>query len=307
MEGLKRFYDQNRKGIWIAVIVIALFIILLQLINSFVADENENNTNSMNLNSSTVNTGNRNVTVTSGNTSALGESVSKASVEKDSQVITAFFDSLNNGKLEDAFNMLTDECKEEMFSTADDLREYYYNNIFDGERKSFEIENWANKTYKVDIVPDMLATGKSNNDEVMQDYITVNNGKLNINNYIGRTNIEKSKEKDGVTITVNYKDTYMEYEKYNITVQNNGKTGITLDSLDNPDTMYIEDRNEVKYSSYNHELTKEQMTTNVGETSTIEIKYYSTYESTKDIRRVVFSDFNNGKYNDEKEEFIINI
>ena len=286
MEGLKRFYDQNRKGIWIAVIVIALFIILLQLINSFVAKDNENNPNSINLNTSKVNTGSKNVTVTSGNTSALGESVSTTKVEKDSKIISTFFDNLNNGKFEDAFNMLTDECK---------------------ERKSFEIENWANNTYKVDIVPDMLATGKSNNGEVMQDHITVDDDKLNINNYIGRTNIEKSKENDGVTITINYKDAYMDYEKYNITVKNEGDRQITLDSLENPDTMYIEDRNGVKYSSYNHELTKEQMQIGVGETNTLEIKYYSTYISTKDIRRLVFSNFDSGKYNNEKEEFNINI
>ena len=203
--------------------------------------------------------------------------------------------------------MLTDECKEEMFSTVDELKEDYYNNIFNGERKSFEIENWANNTYKVDIVPDMLATGKSNNGEVMQDHITVDDDKLNINNYIGRTNIEKSKENDGVTITINYKDAYMDYEKYNITVKNEGDRQITLDSLENPDTMYIEDRNGVKYSSYNHELTKEQMQIGVGETNTLEIKYYSTYISTKDIRRLVFSNFDSGKYNNEKEEFNINI
>ena len=153
----------------------------------------------------------------------------------------------------------------------------------------------------------MLATGKSNNGEVMQDHITVDDDKLNINNYIGRTNIEKSKENDGVTITINYKDAYMDYEKYNITVKNEGDTQITLDSLENPDTMYIEDRNGVKYSSYNHELTKEQMQIGVGETNTLEIKYYSTYISTKDIRRLVFSNFDSGKYNNEKEEFNINI
>ena len=214
MEGLKRFYDQNRKGIWIAVIVIALFVILLQLINSFVAKDNENKRNSINLNTSKVNTGSKNVTVTSGDTSALGESLSTTKVEKDSKIISTFFDNLNNEKFEDAFNMLTDECKEEMFSTVDELKEDYYNNIFGGERKSFEVENWVNNIYKVDIVPDMLATGKSNNGEVMQDHITIDDDKLNINNYIGRTKIDKSKEEDGVKITVNYKDAYMDYEKY---------------------------------------------------------------------------------------------
>ena len=307
MEGLKRFYDQNRKGIWIAVIVIALFVILLQLINSFVAKDNENKRNLINLNTSKVNTGSKNVTVTSGDTSALGESLSTTKVEKDSKIISTFFDNLNNEKFEDAFNMLTDECKEEMFSTVDELKEDYYNNIFGGERKSFEVENWVNNIYKVDIVPDMLATGKSNNGEVMQDHITIDDDKLNINNYIGRTKIDKSKEEDGVKITVNYKDAYMDYEKYNITIENNGNTAITLDTLNNPKTMYIEDKNEIKYSSYNHELTKEQMETSVGETKTVEIKYYSNYVSTKDIRKIVFSDFKKGGYEGKSEEFFINI
>ena len=310
MNSLKRFYNQNTKGIWLVIIVIALFIVVLQLANSYIANRNENNTNSLNFSSQQVNTGNKNIIVTSENTTALGESVSKDRVTEDSQLITIFINYCNDGNLEGAYNMLTNECKEEMFSTLDDFRTYYYGNMFNESKVTFEIENWVNNTYKVDIIPDMLATGKANN-TVKQDYITIANengeDKLNINNYIGRSNIEKSEEKDNVKITVNYKDTYMDYERYNITIQNNGNTKVILDSLEDLKTMYIEDRNEIQYSAYTHEITNEQMAIDGGTESTIEIRYYSTYVSTKEITRLVFSDFNNGKYESESEEFIINI
>lgn len=310
MNSLKRFYNQNTKGIWLVIIFIALFIVVLQLANSYIANRNENNTNSLNFASQQVNTGNKNIIVTSENTTALGESVSKDRVTEDSQLITTFINYCNDGNLEGAYNMLTNECKEEMFSTLDDFRTYYYGNMFNESKVTFEIENWVNNTYKVDIIPDMLATGKANN-TVKQDYITIANengeDKLNINNYIGRSNIEKSEEKDNVKITVNYKDTYMDYERYNITIQNNGNTKVILDSLEDLKTMYIEDRNEIQYSAYTHEITNEQMAIDGGTQSTIEIRYYSTYVSTKEITRLVFSDFNNGKYESESEEFIINI
>ena len=90
MNSLKRFYNQNTKGIWLVIIVIALFIVVLQLANSYIANRNENNTNSLNFSSQQVNTGNKNIIVTSENTTALGESVSKDRVTEDSQLITIF-------------------------------------------------------------------------------------------------------------------------------------------------------------------------------------------------------------------------
>ena len=41
MHNLKRFYDQNRKGIWMAIIIIASIFILLQLLNYFAKKNNE--------------------------------------------------------------------------------------------------------------------------------------------------------------------------------------------------------------------------------------------------------------------------
>lgn len=314
MYKLIRFFNQNRRGILIAVIIIALFLIGLQLLNNYVANNSQENISQNNNVNQSINTGNRNINVTSTNTSALGNSISPGTVRDDTEIITSFIENCNNGNLEEAYNMLTENCKEEMFSTLDDFRSFYYGNIFNESKVTFEIENWINNTYKVDIIPDMLATGKANN-TVKQDYITIVNengeDKLNVNNYIGRTSIEKSEEKDNVKITVNYKDVYMEYETYNMTIENNGQTIVVLDDLKGTESMYLEDQNEVRYNPYVHEITEDMMVVENGNTKTIDIKYYSRFSSTKNIRRMVFSRFNNGQYNSIEQnnisEFSINM
>lgn len=310
MYSIKRFYNQNRRNIWLVIIIIAFLFIIFRLINTFYSNsrriEREALQNNVN-NTNDISEENNNIIIS--NSSATGETISNSSLKTDTDVITEFLENCNNGNVEEAYNMLTDECKEEMFSTVEDFRTFYYGNIFNGSKVTFEIENWVNDIYKVDIVPDMLSTGKVNN-TVMQDYITVDNYtgeyKLNINNYISRRDINKSQEKDNVKITVNYRDTYMEYEEYNLTIENNGETSIVLDDLTNLESMYIEDQNEMHYTAYTHEITKDMLEIPSGTSKTIEIKYYSRFSSSRNIEKLVFSNVNMGKYNVE-EEFKINI
>ena len=310
MYSIKRFYNQNRRNIWLVIIIIAFLFIIFRLINTFYSNsrriEREALQNNVN-NTNAISEENNNIIIS--NSSATGETISNSSLKTDTDVITEFLENCNNGNVEEAYNMLTDECKEEMFSTVEDFRTFYYGNIFNGSKVTFEIENWVNDIYKVDIVPDMLSTGKVNN-TVMQDYITVDNYtgeyKLNINNYISRRDINKSQEKDNVKITVNYRDTYMEYEEYNLTIENNGETSIVLDDLTNLESMYIEDQNEMHYTAYTHEITKDMLEIPSGTSKTIEIKYYSRFSSSRNIEKLVFSNVNMGKYNVE-EEFKINI
>ena len=310
MDSIKRVYNQNRRNIWLVIIIIAFLFIIFRLINTFYSNsrriEREALQNNVN-NTNDISEENNNIIIS--NSSATGETISNSSLKTDTDVITEFLENCNNGNVEEAYNMLTDECKEEMFSTVEDFRTFYYGNIFNGSKVTFEIENWVNDIYKVDIVPDMLSTGKVNN-TVMQDYITVDNYtgeyKLNINNYISRRDINKSQEKDNVKITVNYRDTYMEYEEYNLTIENNGETSIVLDDLTNLESMYIEDQNEMHYTAYTHEITKDMLEIPSGTSKTIEIKYYSRFSSSRNIEKLVFSNVNMGKYNVE-EEFKINI
>ena len=110
MYKLIRFFNQNRRGILIAVIIIALFLIGLQLLNNYVANNSQKNISQNNNVNQSINTGNRNINVTSTNTSALGNSISPGTVRDDTEIITSYIENCNNGNLEEAYNMLTENC-----------------------------------------------------------------------------------------------------------------------------------------------------------------------------------------------------
>ena len=290
---LIRYYNQNRKKIWGILISIASVFILIQLINqimiknndvSMKSDSNIEEITNLNTNTSTLITNQSVVT---------GENLSTKQLQEATTIIDNFISYCNNKELQKAYDLLTDECKRQMYDTLEVFEQSYYNHVFAGERKICTIENWLNNTYKVKIIDDILATGKSNNGYAKQDYITVkkvnDEYKLNINNYIGYTQINNATEKDNIIMEVLGKNTYMEYEEYIIKVTNNTQNMIILDRREDVKSLYLQDSNGVKYSSYSHELTDSTLTVAPGQTKEVTIKFYSSYRATKKIEHIVFS------------------
>ena len=203
--------------------------------------------------------------------------------------------------------MLTDKCKEEMFSSLEIFKKSYYQDVFNGESKNCNIENWLGNTYRVRIMSDSLSTGKSNDGYAKEDYITVEkidkDYKLNINNYIGNREINKTTEKSNIKVEVLSKDTYKDYEKYTIKVTNNTKSLAVLGDVGNPDSLYLEDSKGVKYPFFNHEITKPKLTVKSGQTKDITLKFYSGYVSNRNLKNIVFPKLSlyDGQLSDEIE------
>lgn len=296
MQELKLWYNNHRKKIWVIVGIIAAVIICIQLLNYFVSRNNDNvTTNIYTSNDTTTQIENgTNINLESTQSAVSGQEVSKDKLESETTVIGKFMDSCNNGNIEEAYNLLTDECKEQMYNSLENFEQTYYQDVFEGQNKIYTVENWTGSTYKVDISEDILATGKSNNGYVKQDYITVkeNNGeyKLNINNYIEHRDINKNTEKEDIIMNVISKNVYMDREEYTIRVTNNKDTAITLDGMSNAKSLYLEDSKGATYSAYTHELTSPMLNIESGETKELTIKFYSRYVSTKIIDDMVFSD-----------------
>lgn len=313
MYKLKRFYDQNRKGIWMAIIIIASLFILLQVVNHFekINNEKELNNNANGDIKAINNIINTNINLKSSTSAITGENVSKENLDSATKTIERFINFCNEKKIEEAYNMLTEDCKREMYTSVNMFEQAYYNDVFNGEEKSCNIENWTGNIYKVNIVEDMLSTGKSNNGYTKQDYMTVkkedNGYKLNINNYIGYSKIDKTTKKDNIEINVMSKNTYMDNERYTIKVTNNSKDEISLDGLSDVKSLYLQDSKGAKYSAYTHELTEPTLKMEPGQTKEITIKFYSNYVSSKNINYIVFSDMiiYSGQ-GSEKKEFKVN-
>ena len=249
-----------------------------------------------------------NLNLSSTQSAVSGDEISTNTLKSDVEIIGAFFNACNQRNLEDAYNMLTDECKEQMYNSLEVFEQAYYNNVFNGEQKVYTVENWTGNTYKVDISEDILSTGKSNDGYVKQDYVTVKDGKLNINNYIGYTQFNETTEDDDISMTILARNTYMDHEEYTIRVTNNKEQAIQLDGLSNVKSLHLEDSRGSTYSAYTNELTQAMLRVEPGETKEVTIKFYSRYVTNKTIDYIVFS--NLLVYNSqgsESEEFKANV
>ena len=172
--------------------------------------------------------------------------------------MSSFVDYCNNREIENAYKMLTDECKEAMFPTQDYLRQTYIEKIYKVNRK-YEMVKWSedgNKTtYLVKLYGDLMSTGGTDNNYTEDYYTFVKNEngiyKLNINNYIygEERNIEQTIK--GVTVKIEQVDVYEEYEKVKITFINKTSKTICLNGGKYSRDIYLQNKNGTTYSSIN--------------------------------------------------------
>lgn len=294
MNRFVRWYNQNRKTIWSVIAVIILIIGLIQLVNYFVSERNEKRISlySNQTQNTTTNSTYNTVTVDEEYSTVTGDTLSSTQQEQI-EVIDVFIEYCNESDIESAYQLLTDECKEEMYPSLEDFQESYYQQIFGDASKNVSVENWVNNIYKVNFNEDFLSTGRYSTENTIQDYITVvevdEQYKLNINGYVGREEIGASNTENNITVSIEESDTYMDYQIYKIKVVNNTENTILLDDGVDIDAMYIEDENGNQYSAYTHEINDGQLIVSPRETKELEIKYYSKYGSEKEIEKVVFS------------------
>lgn len=289
MNNIINFYNRNRKKIWgILIAAIVIIAIIYYLISDFsnrneqsLKKKSEFNNLTNNLNS---------VSITTQNSVITGKSLDVS--ENMLKVIDNFVEYCNNSELEKAYNLLSDNCKNELYSSLELFQNLYYNSIFAGEKKSVTIENWFGDIYKVSYNEDFLATGKYSKENVKQDYITIvkqnDEYKLNINKLVTVVNYNKEAGSDDINVKLNKIVKYMDYEIYEFNVTNKTKNTISLGNLDEEYSMYLLGDNNLKYGAYIHELSDAEISISSYQEKKVKIKYYSKYSSTKDLKQIVF-------------------
>lgn len=288
-----RWYNQNRKTIWKCIGVAALIIIVIQLFNYWSkvdSQEKLEETNQIQI-SNEINQYNS-IDLDETKSTITGDELSQNQLS-EINVIDMFIEYCNNQQISEAYALLSEDCKQEMYSTEEIFKEAYYDKVFENSKKNVGVENWIDDIYKLNINDDFLATGKYSKENTKQDYVTVveenDTYKLNINNYVGKKEINKSNEENGIHIEVLEEKVYMDYQICKIRVKNNSENSIILDDGQDIKAMYIEDDNGIQYAAYTHEIGETELEVSPRETKEIEIKYYSKYGSEKEISKLVFS------------------
>ena len=283
-----RLYNQNRKIIWTVILTIIAIIALLQVLNNYSKNNTNDKSSSTNIGTTTYNNDNYSV-VTQKN---IDENISNNSIE----LINNFFDYCNNGNIENAYNLLSSDCKEELYPTIEEFIQKYINVIFT-EKRSYDSTLWIvtpeRNTYRVQIMSDLLATGKKD-DMPIEDYytITVEEGeyKLSINNYIAQEEIYIGKTQSNITVNLLYKEIYKDFEIYEIQVINKSGSKLIFNTKENVKSIYLEDENHLKYIAFLNEIPDSQLEISNGMTKTLKIKFNRGYNPEINITNIIFED-----------------
>ena len=168
--------------------------------------------------------------------------------------------------------------------------------MFDKERL-YNSQAWISEdigeTYRLEIFEDILATGNANSNRTATYFTVVEEGdilKLNINDYIGKVEINKTITMGNIEITVISKQVYESYEKYKIKVKNNTKNDIALDGFRNNKSVYLLDNKGGRKIALINELTIQELLVKRNLSITKEIKFDRVYNTDLIITSIVFED-----------------
>lgn len=292
MNILVRWYNQNKRMIWIVSLTIIGVFALIQALNNYY----KNNTKEKSSSASSTTTYN------APNYSIITEKEIDNDVSENSQaIIKNFFDYCNNSKITEAYNLLSDDCKKELYPNINEFKQKYFDIVFTNT-KTYSSNLWISKdnknTYRLEIHGDILGSGKK--DEMpIEEYYTViyENGKysLNIRGYIGKENINISKSQSGINISILSKQIYMEYESYFLEVKNSSGTGIVLNTKQDINSLYLEDENDVKHIAFLNEISDYDLNIQNGFTKKYNIRFNRTYKPNINIKKVVFDNVKIGQ------------
>lgn len=250
--------------------------------------------------------------------------ISEKVFEQESLEIEAFVDYCNEKNYSEAYNLLSEECKEKIYPTLEDFIENYCEKIFQQNRE-FHLQAWAKdnyaNTYKIRYTDDFMATGQYEDTIKYEDYITVitneenmENKKLNINNYIGTEEINKEVKKDIIDVQILNVDIYINYITYNLNIKNISNERILLDNL-NSNTIKLIGSNGASYKLDSTNLNTLNLLLDINEQKNIKITFNKQYGSgivgnKIEFRKVIPNYFeylkSNETYNNYKE-IIINL
>ena len=284
-----RYFNQNKRKIIIGVAVIAFLIILLTIINSAIKQNRQKE--NIDPNDYAV------TDLEKPDESIISDvNLSEETAKINSEIIKSFVEACNNKNYEQAYNLLSAECKEVEYPTLQDFQNDYIKHIMENS-VSYQLELWTVYdgyiTYRVTFYEgNLLQNGGIPPEENYVDYITLlqeeNEIKLNINKFVKREEINKSAKDRDIEIIINARNVYMDYEIYNITFKNYSEKSILINDGQDSNNMFITDQNGNQYISYINEIPLASLGLKPGFQKLLNVKFAKAYNTYREVRYITF-------------------
>ena len=237
----------------------------------------------------------------------------KKQEEQEKDIIDIFVDYCNTRDIESAYNMLSTDCKQELYPSIEVFRDNYVYTNFDSAYKMARKMEVIGNSVKVELYVDALATGVLDGSHIYSQYITVvtENGekKLNVNSYIGETVLDEDVGTvEGIKATLVSKKVYADYVIVNLEIENTTEKTIAMDPKRSARKISIAGEDiDHTYYAITDENTAISLIYEPHQKKNLHIKFYKAITQTTQTKAIVFSDvildYEGYKSSSEKSKF----
>ena len=291
MYKLWKYYNQNRLKVWTIILAVILGFALIRILDTQFKNKNfQKNNENQETTSNVVSYRNESESMTT------EENIPKAYQEDFGTFIKQFFTTCIEHEPKEAYSMVSNYTKQELYQTEELFEKNYYENKFIGD-KQFSFQSWSSANgiyvYQIKIFDNMLTTGKTN-DNYIEEYVSIEseNGeyKINLNSYLGRKLINKKTEDEKLAVQVLRVDRYLDYEIYTMNIQNKTNKKLLLDTKRKTNTCYVQDKLDNKFEAILYENKDEDLIFQPNEVKTIRVKFSDSNRANKEIKSINFTD-----------------
>ena len=120
MEGFRHWYNTHSKTIWTIIGVAILIFVVINVINSSLKNQ-EKPRNTITTNTTKMNS----ISIASDTSPITGEQITN-SQKNTVKLIDNFATYCNNGDIDSAYNLISSDCKNQMYPSKENFKKTYY-------------------------------------------------------------------------------------------------------------------------------------------------------------------------------------
>lgn len=295
MNNFIRFINKNQKVIFYVILIAVFALLVIYSLNYYYTKKEEENQKNMLENKITTENGYANeVNITMDN--IKDETTKELSNNTIENTMKLFVNYCNSGDSENAYNMLTEECKDALkYFDAKTFKEFYIDLRF-AEPQEYSLTKWSVDNDRtlclITFNGDLMATGGAKYSANEEYYTFVKEDgkyKINVNNYVYGENKNTRYKFDNVDVKVNDINAYTKYEEITIEITNTSDKTIAFAGYENDNSVYLTNAKGTIYSSMNSEFDEKDVVVQAGETKEVTIRFNKMYNASNKATKMVFS------------------
>lgn len=210
------------------------------------------------------------------------------------ELIEKYIGYCNNKNYQEAYNLLSDDCKRVLYPNIEEFKKYI-DNIFDG-KKVYYIQNYSNVDntyiYSVNILDDILATGLTGKEDVEvyeEKFVIINNNgdlRLSVREYIGQNKIQNVYEDEYIKVSIEGMVQKYETQTYTVKITNRCEHTIVLaDGTESREILLG-----LKQENRNlRNLPYKGVVLYAGESKTFDFEFTKFYDENEEAQTLIFN------------------